>query len=58
MKKHLNKIENKEDTWFSKLGQGCIDTIFYSKNITVNKVKTIDVNNVSDHNAIYAEFNI
>lgn len=58
LNKYLNKIENNEDTWFSKLGQGCIDTIFYSKNITLNKFETIDVNGVSDHNAIYAEFNI
>ncbi len=58
LKKLLHKIENTEDTWFSQLGQGCIDTMFYSKNINLRKFETIDVNNVSDHNAIYAEFDI
>lgn len=58
LEKTLNKIENTEDTWFSKLGQGCIDTIFYSKNITLKKFNTINVNGVSDHSAIYVEFNI
>ena len=58
LSKYLNKIENVEDTWFSKLGQGCIDTIFYSKNINVRKFETVDSKGVSDHNAIYAEFNI
>ena len=58
LKKLLNQIENTEDTWFSELGQGCIDTIFYSKNITLKKFDTIDADGVSDHSAIYAEFNI
>lgn len=58
LKKHLKKIDNTEDTWFSKLGNGCIDTIFYSHNIKVRTFKTIDVNGSSDHNAIYAEFDI
>lgn len=58
LKKSLLQLENMEDTWFSKLGQGCIDTIFYSKNIHLRKFETIDVNGVSDHNAIYAEFDI
>lgn len=58
LKKTLNKIENVEDTWFSKIGKGCIDTIFYSKNVKLRKFETIDVKGVSDHNAIYAEFDI
>ena len=58
MSKKLVKLPNEEDTWFSKLGQGCIDTIFYSNNIDLLTYKTIDVENKSDHNAIYAEFNI
>lgn len=56
--KSLNKIDNTQDTWFSKLGQGCIDTIFYSRNIKLVDYKTIDVNEISDHQAIYAEFDI
>ena len=56
--KKLIRIPNKEDTWFSKLGQGCIDTIFYSDNIKLLTFKNIDVENRSDHNAIYVEFNI
>ena len=51
-------MPNKEDTWFSKLGQGCIDTMFYSKNVELLKYENIEANNISDHNAIYAEFNI
>jgi len=58
LKKSLAQIENEEDTWFSKLGQGCIDTIFYSKNIRLRKFDTIHANGVSDHEAIYAEFDI
>lgn len=58
LKKNLEQIENKKDTWFSNLGQGCIDTIFYSKGIRLNSYETIEVNGVSDHNAIYAEFDI
>lgn len=58
LKKELQQLPNKENTWFSKLGQGCIDTIFYSKDIRLNQYKTIDVNEVSDHNAIYVEFDI
>lgn len=54
----LDKIDNTDNTWFSDLGQGCIDTIFYSNNIKLVDFKTIDVNGVSDHSAIYAEFDI
>lgn len=57
LKEHLDKIENHEDTWFSKIGQGCIDTIFYSKNIKAIKVETIE-NEYSDHYAVYTEFEI
>lgn len=55
---NLLKVPNKEDTWFSKLGQGCIDTIFYSKNIQLLKYETVDLEGKSDHSAIYTEFNI
>lgn len=58
LQKKLKKIDNKEDTWFSELGKGCIDTIFYSENIELIKYETIDANGTSDHNAIYTEFNI
>lgn len=58
LEKKLKKLPNEEDTWFSKLGQGCIDTIFYSNNIKLQKYETVDVENKSDHSAIYAEFNI
>lgn len=54
----LIRLPNEEDTWFSKLGQGCIDTIFYSNNIKLLKYETIDSEGKSDHSAIYAEFNI
>ena len=56
--KNLKRIPNEEDTWFSKLGQGCIDTIFYSNNIELLKFETIDSEQKSDHSIIYAEFDI
>lgn len=56
--KNLKRIPNEEDTWFSKLGQGCIDTIFYSKNIELLKFETIDAEQKSDHSILYAEFDI
>lgn len=58
LKKTLEQLPNKQDTWFSKLGKGCIDTIFYSKGIRLNSYKTIEVNGVSDHDAVYAEFDV
>jgi len=51
------KLENEEDTWFSKNGQGCIDTMFYSKNIKLLNMKTI-ATKYSDHYAVYAEFEV
>ena len=57
LKEHLNKLENEEDTWFSKNGQGCIDTMFYSKNIKLLNMKTI-ATKYSDHYAVYAEFEV
>ena len=56
--KNLNQLPNSEDTWFSKLGQCCIDTIFYSNNIELLKYETINTEQKSDHSIIYAEFNI
>lgn len=58
LKRILLQTENREDTWFSNLGQGCIDTIFYSENIKLRKFETIHTNGVSDHEAIYVEFDI
>ncbi len=57
IKKYLNKVENEEDTWFAANGQGCIDTIFYSKNIKLLKQETLP-NKYSDHSAVYAEFEV
>ena len=54
----LQRLPNKEDTWFSKLGQGCIDTIFYSNNIDLIKYETVESEKKSDHNIVYSEFNI
>lgn len=58
LKKTLEQVPNKKNTWFSDLGCGCIDTIFYSKDMRLNSYETIEANGVSDHNAIYAEFDI
>ena len=57
LKQYLDKIENTEDTWFSKEGSGCIDTMFYSKNIKLLKWQTIPTK-LSDHSAIYGEFEV
>ena len=53
----MNKLDNTEKTWFSNIGEGCIDTMFYSKNIKVLKIETISTQ-FSDHSAVYAEFEI
>ena len=57
IKKYLNKVDNTEDTWFAANAQGCIDTIFYSKNIKLLKFETIKTE-YSDHSAVYAEFEV
>ncbi len=54
---YLEKVNNVEDTWFSKNGNGCIDTILYSKNIKLLDYKTLKTK-YSDHSAIYAEFEV
>lgn len=58
LKTALKQINNTENTWFSDLGNGCIDTMFYSDNITLKKTVTIDSKGLSDHNAVYAEFDV
>jgi len=57
LKTMLSKVENTEDTWFSSNGSGCIDTMFYSKNVKLLKWQTISTK-LSDHCAIYAEFEV
>lgn len=57
LEKHLQKIDNSKLTWFTETGKGCIDTIFYSENIKLNKYETIE-SSYSDHSAIVAEFSI
>lgn len=58
LKKNLKQLQNTDNTWFSNLGNGCIDTIFYSKEIRLKNYETIKVNDTSDHSAVYAEFDI
>ncbi len=57
LNKHLDKINNTEDTWFSSSGSGCIDTMFYSRNISAVHFETIKTN-LTDHSAVLVEFNI
>lgn len=57
LKRTLNKINNTENTWFSKEGSGCIDTMFYSKNVVVNRFETLPTT-LSDHHAVFVEFDI
>ena len=56
LEEYLNKIDNKETTWISATGEGCIDTIFY-KNIELVDFKTID-NKVSDHSVVMCDFKL
>jgi len=55
LKERFNSIENTKPTWTTESGSGCIDTIFYSKNLKLSKHETIDTD-TSDHSAVYAEF--
>ncbi len=57
LSKVLNKVNNIEDTWFSAEGVGCIDTMFYSKNIKVAKFETIKTD-LTDHSAVMVDFDI
>ena len=57
LKEKLNHIDNKEITWVSKEGSGCIDSFFYSKHLKLIKYEVIDTK-ISDHYPIYAEFMI
>lgn len=40
---------------FQKKIHGCLDTIFYSKNLKLSKFETIKTDS-SDHYPVYAEF--
>ena len=55
LKERFNHIENTEDTWSAENGTGCIDTMFYSKNLKLAKHETIKTD-TSDHSPVYAEF--
>jgi endonuclease/exonuclease/phosphatase family metal-dependent hydrolase len=55
LKEKFHHIENSDNTWFSENQSGCIDTMFYSKNLKLVKYETIKTN-VSDHYPVYAEF--
>lgn len=57
IKKELNRLANTEDTWKSENGTACIDTMFYSDHVQLIDYRTIPTN-LSDHNAVYAEFDI
>ena len=54
---NVNKVNNVEPTIMLKNSSACIDTIFYSNNAELVRLKTIK-GTYSDHNALYAEFNI
>lgn len=51
LKEYLVKLDNNVITWRSKTGQGCLDTIFYSKDFKLIKYETVE-NNCSDHSLI------
>lgn len=55
LKNKFQHLNNSEPTWFSKEGNGCIDSSFYSNNLKLNKFETIPTK-ISDHYPIYMEF--
>lgn len=57
LQKKLKKTPNDENTWCLDGESACIDTIFYSPNISLKKFDTLKTN-FSDHNALYVEFEI
>ncbi len=57
LRKKLNKIDNKELTWFSEIDNACIDTLFYSNNMKIRRFETIK-SNLSDHYPILMEVEI
>lgn len=57
LKRKFHKMENDSPTWFSDTGTGCIDTCFYSNNLTLKKFETIPTD-ISDHYPIYMEFDV
>lgn len=57
LKTKLNFLDNREITWISNDGKGCIDSFFYSNHLSLLKYKIIETN-VSDHYPIYTEFKI
>lgn len=57
IKQELNRLANTEDTWKSENGTACIDTMFYCDNVQLIDFKTIQTE-LSDHNAVYAEYDI
>ena len=57
LQQRLNKIDNRDLTWFSQTGESCIDTIFYSSNMNLISFETLKTE-YSDHSAIIAEFKI
>lgn len=57
LKKRFNHLGNTNPTWFSKEGSGCIDTCFYSSNLTLTNFQTI-ATDVSDHSPIFMEFEV
>jgi len=55
LKEKFTSIDNKEVTWVSPEGNGCIDSFFYSSHLRLIKYEVIDTK-ISDHYPIYAEF--
>lgn len=57
LKKKFHQMNNCEPTWFSKEGNGCIDTCFYSNGLKLHKFETIKTD-LSDHSLLYMEFEV
>lgn len=55
LKEKFHHINNSDHTWFDGVQSACIDTMFYSKNLSLSKFETIETE-VSDHYPVYAEF--
>ena len=55
LKQKFNCLDNTAPTWFAGEQQGCIDTMFFSKNLRLVRHETIPTK-LSDHYPVYAEF--
>ena len=57
LKKYLIKLNNDEITWRSTTSEGCIDTIFYSKDFSLIEYNSVN-NSCSDHSLVVVSLDL